>query len=264
MNTAIPIASDTLRRQDIIEYEPLLKNALRAIVPFASYSLSFPSVMPEGLEPDPDHPFGRAALEDDRLMLPLSHGERMLAIFAARGVDPERTARDLPSLPLMASLCLEQILLRKLAITDPLTGLHNRHCLHQSLVREIAGILGMDASLPKWQLGRERRATFAATRGQNGQDVPALQRRLDNRFLVGPEVIEAKQLVQLLTRAGRTAPGTGGVVTAGVAQVVEELGDKRGQLARPLADDRDTVLLVDPGQHDRERPRGHLGAPRLF
>jgi diguanylate cyclase (GGDEF)-like protein len=142
MNTAIPIAASTLRRQDIIEYEPLLKNALKAIAPFASYSLSFPSVMPEGLEPDPDHPFGRAVLEEDRLMLPLSHGERMLAIFAARGVDPEKTARDLPSLPLMASLCLEQILLRKLAITDPLTGLHNRHCLHQSLVREIAGILG--------------------------------------------------------------------------------------------------------------------------
>ena len=89
MNTAIPIAANTLRRQDIIEYEPLLKNTLRAIVPFASYSLSFPSVMPEGLEPDPDHPLGRAVLEEDRLMLPLSHGERMLAIFAARGVDPE-------------------------------------------------------------------------------------------------------------------------------------------------------------------------------
>ena len=74
MNTAIPIAASTLRRQDIIEYEPLLKNALKAVAPFASYSLSFPSVMPESLEPDPDHPFGRAVLEEDRLTLPLSHG----------------------------------------------------------------------------------------------------------------------------------------------------------------------------------------------
>jgi len=142
MNTAISIVTGTLRRQDIIEYEPLLKNAIKAILPFSSYSLMFPAYIPENLEPGPDHPLGQAVLEEDRLLLPLTHGDRMLAVFSARGVDPEKTAPALPFLPLMASLCLEQIWLRKSAITDPLTGLCNRHCLHQALVREISGILG--------------------------------------------------------------------------------------------------------------------------
>jgi len=142
MNTAISIETSTLRRQDIIEYEPLLKAALKAIIPFSSYSLMFPAITPEDLEARPQHPHGRATLEEDRLMLPLTHGERLLAVFEARGVDPEETARALPYLPLMASLCLEQIKIRKSAITDPLTGLFNRHRLQQALVREISGIVG--------------------------------------------------------------------------------------------------------------------------
>ncbi|MDY0227998.1 MAG: diguanylate cyclase [Desulfomicrobium apsheronum] len=142
MNTATSIETGTLRRQDIIEYEPLLKTALRAIIPFSSYSLMFPAKTPEDMEADPVHPFGRAALENDRLSLPLTHSDRLLAIFEARGVNPEETARALPFLPHMASLCLEQIKIRKSAITDPLTGLFNRHCMHQALIREISGIVG--------------------------------------------------------------------------------------------------------------------------
>ena len=135
MNTATSIETSPLRRQDIIEYEPLLKTALRAIVPFSSYSLMFPAKTPEDMEADPLHPYGRAVLENDRLSLPLTHSDRLLAVFEARGVNPEETARALPFLPHMASLCLEQIKIRKSAITDPLTGLFNRHCMHQALIR---------------------------------------------------------------------------------------------------------------------------------
>ncbi len=142
MNTASSIAPGTLRRQDIIEYEPLLKSSLKALLSFSSYSLMFPASSPEELEPDPEHPHGKAVLEDDRLQLPLIRGERLLAVFEARGVDPLKTSQALPYLPVMASLCLEQLSLRKLAITDPLTGLANRHCLHGALMREISGILG--------------------------------------------------------------------------------------------------------------------------
>jgi diguanylate cyclase (GGDEF)-like protein len=140
MNTAS--TASPLRRQDIIEYEPVLKNSLKELLSFTSYSLMFPATSPEELEPDPEHPCGRAVLEDDRLQLPLIRGDRLLAIFEARGVDPLNTAPALPYLPVMASLCLEQLALRKLAITDPLTGLANRHCLHGALMREISGILG--------------------------------------------------------------------------------------------------------------------------
>lgn len=142
MNTAISIETGTLRRQDIIDYEPLLKTALRGIIPFTSYSLMFPARTPEEMEADPEHPFGRATLENDRLALPLTHSDRLLAVFEARGVEPQETARALPFLPHMASLCLEQIKIRKSTITDPLTGLFNRHCLHQALIREISGIVG--------------------------------------------------------------------------------------------------------------------------
>lgn len=142
MNTATSIETGSLRRQDIIDYEPLLKTALKAIIPFSSYSLMFPARTPEEMEADPQHPFGRATLENDRLALPLTHSDRLLAVFEARGVDPQETARALPFLPHMASLCLEQIKIRKSIITDPLTGLFNRHCLHQALIREISGIVG--------------------------------------------------------------------------------------------------------------------------
>ncbi len=44
--------------------------------------------------------------------------------------------------------------------------------------------LGMDASLPKWQLVRERRATFAATPEQNARR-PGPQTRWSNLVLAG-------------------------------------------------------------------------------
>ena len=140
--TDTPSENGGLRRQDIIEHEAFLRSALKTFLSFSSYSLIFPTAPPENVAPSPEHPYGRAELEEDRLMLPLVHGGILLAIFAARGVSPDEIRPALPYLPVMAGLCLEQILLRKQAVTDPLTGLYNKASLHQALVREISGILG--------------------------------------------------------------------------------------------------------------------------
>jgi squalene-associated FAD-dependent desaturase len=59
-----------------------------------------------------------------------------------------------------------------------------RQELAETVWREITEILGMDAPLPKWQLVRERRATFAATPEQNARR-PGPQTRWDNLVLAG-------------------------------------------------------------------------------
>ena len=59
-----------------------------------------------------------------------------------------------------------------------------RQELAETVWREITDILGMDAPLPKWQLVRERRATFAATPEQNARR-PGARTRWSNLFLAG-------------------------------------------------------------------------------
>jgi squalene-associated FAD-dependent desaturase len=59
-----------------------------------------------------------------------------------------------------------------------------RQELAETAWREIADILEMDAALPRWQLVRERRATFAATPEQNARR-PGAKTRWNNLFLAG-------------------------------------------------------------------------------
>jgi squalene-associated FAD-dependent desaturase len=59
-----------------------------------------------------------------------------------------------------------------------------RQELAETVWREITDILGMDAPLPKWQLVRERRATFAATPEQNARR-PGPRTRWGNLVLAG-------------------------------------------------------------------------------
>lgn len=59
-----------------------------------------------------------------------------------------------------------------------------RQELAETVWREITEILGMDAPLPKWQLVRERRATFAATPEQNARR-PQARTRWSNLVLAG-------------------------------------------------------------------------------
>lgn len=54
----------------------------------------------------------------------------------------------------------------------------------ETVWREVTAILGMDAPLPKWQLVRERRATFAATPEQNARR-PAPRTQWRNLVLAG-------------------------------------------------------------------------------
>jgi squalene-associated FAD-dependent desaturase len=59
-----------------------------------------------------------------------------------------------------------------------------RQELAETVWREITDILGMDAPLPKWQLVRERRATFAATPEQNALR-PGAKTQWSNLILAG-------------------------------------------------------------------------------
>jgi diguanylate cyclase (GGDEF)-like protein len=137
--TELPAEKNVLRRQDIIEHEARIATAIKTFLSFSSHSLVFPADAHHAA-PSAAHPYGLAVQEEDRLMLPLAHGGKLLAIFSAGGTNPEETQPALPYLPIMAHLCLELILLRKKAETDPLTGLLNKACLHQALVQEISGI----------------------------------------------------------------------------------------------------------------------------
>lgn len=142
MNSAIFLEPGSVRRQDIITYELLLKEALQSLFSFSSYSLIFPTVLQEEAAPSPEHPYGQAVLEADRVLVPLTHHGQTLAVFAARGIDVEVVRAALPYLPLMAALCVEHVQLRKQAVTDRLTGLFNHACLENALVREIGDIAG--------------------------------------------------------------------------------------------------------------------------
>jgi squalene-associated FAD-dependent desaturase len=59
-----------------------------------------------------------------------------------------------------------------------------RQELAETVWRDITDILGMGAPLPKWQLVRERRATFAATPEQNARR-PGARTRWNNLLLAG-------------------------------------------------------------------------------
>ena len=59
-----------------------------------------------------------------------------------------------------------------------------RQELAETVWRDITDVLGMDAPLPKWQLVRERRATFAATPEQNARR-PGARTRWTNLVLAG-------------------------------------------------------------------------------
>ncbi|GAB1410555.1 tetratricopeptide repeat protein [Desulfovibrionales bacterium] len=140
MNSAIFFESGTVHRHDLITYEPLLKEALHSLFAFSSYSLIFPPTQEDKTAPTPEYPYGQAVLEQDRVLVPLVHQGRLLAVFVARGIDVQAVQAALPYVPRMAGLCVEHVQLRKQAVTDRLTGLFNQTCLERALEREINDI----------------------------------------------------------------------------------------------------------------------------
>jgi diguanylate cyclase (GGDEF)-like protein len=120
-----------LTRQDLIDLEHSLKDAIRAFLPFSSYSLYFPR---EGAAP-PELRFDPGSRE---LMLPLKLCGKTLGVFVARGVRLSAPKAMPPVYQAMAEKVLEQMLLYKRSVTDALTGLSAREHFHKALAREIA------------------------------------------------------------------------------------------------------------------------------
>jgi len=123
--------SVTLTRQDLIDLEHSLKDAIRSFLPFTSYSLYFPR---EG-DRAPELRFDAGSRE---LMLPLVLGGRGLGVFVARGVKIKAPKAMPPLFQAMATRVLEEMLLYKRSVTDALTGLSSRDHFHKALTQEIA------------------------------------------------------------------------------------------------------------------------------
>lgn len=134
-------SSVTLERQDLIAFEPLLREAISRFLTFSSYGLYFPASPPrEMIVParDGGQEIRPAFYQSERkALLPLHRHGELLGIFVARGV-PGRITKTV--LSLWSSLCvqiMETLLLHKMTLTDHRTGLRNNACLEQGLSREI-------------------------------------------------------------------------------------------------------------------------------
>ncbi len=126
-------------RQDCIAFEHVLAEAVHDALPYASYSLFFPQTPPQSLWPEGERRFGVAELiaRERKALIPLTLRGEFLGVFVARGARmtaPKTLSRLLPRL---ASQCLEKLLLYKMGVTDPLTGLSQRLPFLAALEKEI-------------------------------------------------------------------------------------------------------------------------------
>ena len=118
-----------LYRHDLLELEPLLREGFARFLPFASHGLYFPR---ENIPPQPQW------LPRERsLLIPLAVGGQTLGVFMAGGVAAKDARPLLPSLPGIAALCLENLLLHKRACRDGLTDLVTRETLLTRAVNEL-------------------------------------------------------------------------------------------------------------------------------
>lgn len=120
----------SLARQDLIDMEHSLKDAIRSFAPFDSYSLYFP-------REDDRAPVLRYDARARELMLPLVLAGRCLGVFVARGVRLKAPKAAPPLLAALAGRVLEELLLYKRSVTDPLTGLASRDHFQKALTQEI-------------------------------------------------------------------------------------------------------------------------------
>ncbi|MCC8195020.1 MAG: tetratricopeptide repeat protein [Deltaproteobacteria bacterium] len=128
-----------LERRDLIRFEQFLRKSLAPFIPHTGCTLHFPGTPPAGPEPEylPD---------EERLLLPLyapddAEGETplLLGIFVARGVPQEAYAALTGSLPKIAGLVMENLLLYKAAISDTATGLFSRQHFLARMADEVRG-----------------------------------------------------------------------------------------------------------------------------
>ncbi len=130
-----------LERQDLIAFEPLLRESIARFLTFTSHGLYFPAALPqEMLVPGKDG--GREIFPifypaERKALLPLHRHGELLGIFVARGV-PGRVTKAV--LSFWSSLCaqvMDILLLHKVTRTDHLTGLRNNAWLEETLGCEI-------------------------------------------------------------------------------------------------------------------------------
>ncbi|MBN2140275.1 MAG: tetratricopeptide repeat protein [Desulfovibrionaceae bacterium] len=188
-------ASD-LTRQDLIDFEHTLKDALLGHVRFSSYSLFFPK---SSAGPDQAPLEARFDPDTGELTLPLVLSGRHLATFLARGARL-KAPRTLPRyLQALAAASLEKLCLAKKCVTDRLTGLRTGESFIRRLGREIGGV--QDA-LAAGQ-GRSVDAELPSFNGQFGlilMDLDRFQSINENYgYLVGDDILsEVGRLIGLV------------------------------------------------------------------
>lgn len=151
MRATHPFSADPsvqLTRQDLIEFEPAIRDEVRKFLSFSSYSLSLlPEAPPEAdLSP-------RYDAEGGDLLLPLIFRGTPLGLFVARGVKLAAPKTAPPYIASLADALLEKLALYKRSISDPLTGLFSRDHFVDQLSHDIDLVQscllpGTDADMP--------------------------------------------------------------------------------------------------------------------
>jgi len=139
----LPDDGPGLDRRDLITYEHLLRDEIAAFLPHKSYSLYFPKTLDDVADgPMAEVAAGRAAVVpgERRVLLPLVLHGRLLGVFVAREARVRAPKATLPHLATMARMCLEKILLYKISVTDPATGLATRELLLRAMARAIGQV----------------------------------------------------------------------------------------------------------------------------
>lgn len=137
-----------LSQQDLIRNELFLKDAFARFFSFKSYSLYFPRTDNDALVAS----FGTALdaavhlPKEKRVMVPLVLEGRLLGVFIAKGAGLPAPRTMLGLLPRIGTMALTQLLLTKVAVSDPITGLSTGHALLAAVEHEIE--LVQDRILP--------------------------------------------------------------------------------------------------------------------
>ncbi|WP_029897523.1 tetratricopeptide repeat-containing diguanylate cyclase [Desulfohalovibrio reitneri] len=125
-----------LTPRDCILLEAEIAEQLSRFLRFGGHSLYFPDTrQPGGFDPESGEPLHLP--DEKRLLLPLIHHGRCLAVFVAKDVRLQAPRTQTEALPQAASLILDNLALAKAARRDPATGLLAGHTLEADLTREI-------------------------------------------------------------------------------------------------------------------------------
>jgi diguanylate cyclase (GGDEF)-like protein len=132
-----------LKREDLLQYEQIIKDNLARFFSFNTSSLYFPQQLPQQMLSDEDSgsfiPW--FSTDEKRLLLPLVWQKKFLAVFMADGVIIPDSLGSLDLLVPIAELCLHNLCLYKNNIRDQLTGLVNPERLHSVVEHQIESIL---------------------------------------------------------------------------------------------------------------------------